>query len=928
MAHEQLEKPLPPPRDHFDAPQLPPKPRDLQPPQLPPVGGLSSLSLDGDLPVTPTSPTTPETTKKKTNPLTDLIDTEKGYVDLLTAIIRKVAAAWSRSNLPPKELDTMFRAIESVYKANRQLLSKLKDIGPNPSSPKALGDLLMKWRHPMRITRSSTLAALTNGVQVADNARLPNILNTLTTNFPPPNSDSGPWTLDSLFLLPKTRLKYYRKLYSRLLKSTSPGRNDHKLLAAAVEKLEFLLDTLDSRADIRVGESGRPSSTNPTPRPAEDEVVIDLRTQSVIAKTNNNLGPVPPPKRTSDFESESSSARGSSLSETQRSSSGTSWTQSRRGSSNTMNSPISDLERRLATERTLDIFTMKPKVVKLQMTPPTLTFKRELRCSVDVTVRFTPKATGQEWVHQRGHIFLLSDLFLLCERMTPEERADGGPDGPDMWLSYPPLAGKVLRVYESQTQENVLEVAIMRKETLFIQTENQQMLKFLLGEFKECIEFASSLPPPSKDLPPPVPPIPPTQTSPRNSEQLMSPRSTNNSPHSSLASPPPNMLRSSASSPGPPGPPRQMGPGDMMPPPRSTSSASLPGPPPRMGGPPGPPLQAPQPQFAGPPGSQFRNGSPGPSFQNGPPGPPFQNGPPGPPFQNGPPGPPFHNGPPGPPFHNGPPGPPFHNGPPGPPFHNGPPGPPFHNGPPFQNGPPGSQFGGPPFNGPPPPRPPSEPGQPPLRSSPSTRSLNSLPQDKPMPPPPHMQRPPLPGGPGGPPPNGFGPGPGPPPFVPGQPLPRPVLPSLQQPGQRAVSMADHFDAPSPPDSPVHEMPKHTGPVTTTVSAQMKCKVFLKQHHAQWKNLGAAKLKLYRQDPTNIKQLVVEADSGKKNVLISTIVLSDGVERVGKTGVAIELSDEGKRTGIVYMIQLRNENSAGGLFDSLLAGSDRTVAGGN
>jgi hypothetical protein len=151
---------------------------------------------------------------------------------------------------------------------------------------------------------------------VADNARLPNILNTLTTNFPPPNSDSGPWTLDSLFLLPKTRLKYYRKLYSRLLKSTSPGRNDHKLLAAAVEKLEFLLDTLDSRADIRVGESGRPSSTNPTPRPAEDEVVIDLRTQSVIAKTNNNLGPVPPPKRTSDFESESSSARGSSLSET------------------------------------------------------------------------------------------------------------------------------------------------------------------------------------------------------------------------------------------------------------------------------------------------------------------------------------------------------------------------------------------------------------------------------------------------------------------------------------------------------------------------------------------------------------------------------------------------------------------------------------
>ena len=125
---------------------------------------------------------------------------------------------------------------------------------------------------------------------------------------------------------------------------------------------------------------------------------------------------------------------------------------------------------------------------------------------------------------------------------------------------------------------------------------------------------------------------------------------------------------------------------------------------------------------------------------------------------------------------------------------------------------------------------------------------------------------------------------------------------------------------SPPGSPVH-----AGPVTSTISAQMRCKVFLKQQHQQWKNLGSAKLRLYQQSPTNVKQLVVEADTKEKTMLISTIVLSDGVERVGKTGVAIELSDQGARTGIVYMIQLRNETSASGLFDSLLAGSDRNVA---
>lgn len=127
---------------------------------------------------------------------------------------------------------------------------------------------------------------------------------------------------------------------------------------------------------------------------------------------------------------------------------------------------------------------------------------------------------------------------------------------------------------------------------------------------------------------------------------------------------------------------------------------------------------------------------------------------------------------------------------------------------------------------------------------------------------------------------------------------------------------------SPPGSPVLEK-KHVGPVTSTISAQMKCKVFLKQQHAQWKSLGAAKLKLYREDPTNVKQLVVEADNKAKTIVISTIVLTDGVERVGKTGVAVELSNQGARTGVVYMIQLRNEVSAGGLFDSLLAGSDRS-----
>jgi len=240
--------------------------------------------------------------------------------------------------------------------------------------------------------------------------------------------------------------------------------------------------------------------------------------------------------------------------------------------------------------------------------------------------------------------------------------------------------------------------------------------------------------------------------------------------------------------------------------------------------------------------------------------------------------------------------------------------------------PPGGPYGGPSHHQ----HPPSNPGSRPpsdgsyggsLRKSPSSRSMTSQYEQMSL-----RDQPPMP-----PYPDGL-----PPPRLPfarsdsssslnSLHAPQPLLPSAQI-SMRSMSTAGSFIEPSPPTSPVEETPQPTGPVTTSIAAQMKCKIFLKQHHAQWKSLGAAKLTLYRESPSNTKQLVVETDNNKKTILISTIVLADGVERVGKTGVAIELSDRGQRTGVVYMIQLRNETSAGGLFDTLLAGSDRFGVG--
>ncbi|KAJ3868730.1 hypothetical protein EV359DRAFT_70393 [Lentinula novae-zelandiae] len=847
VVRNKLSPPLP---DDFD--------QSLTPPRTP------SKSSDS-LTLRPTHPGSlpnfePSSKPKKTNPLNDLIDTERAYVDQLTAIIRKVAAAWSRSNLPPSELDTMFRSIETVYKANRSLLTKLKEIGTNPSSPKALGDLLMRWIDDLETPYSTYCSKFLSGFDMWDPVQSNPKLGSILANMSSSNALSTGnevWTLDKLFLLPKARLKYYKKLYGRLLKSTAPGRSDYKLLVGAVDKLERLLDTLEQRESIRVGYPDDSPAPQYAAHELEDEVVLDMRTES--------SPPVLPHRIMSTTTSHSSTA--------------------------TLSMPIADLERRLSTARCMDIFTMTHKArsslfihrcvlrknklrtdihvqaVKLQMSPPSLTYTREMRCSLDLIIRVTPRVTGQEIVHRRGHIFLLSDLFLVCERMSLEERATSGSNGPDMWLCYPPLTGKVLRASEVPGSDTEMQVHIMRKETLTLCLETRQERDAAMKDFGECIEFASSVGPVSKQAPPPVPPLPAMGGLPRSPVPIASP--SGNSQASS-----PSISRTSS-------PPSQPSPG-MESIASRTSSFNTQSPrssetPKRL-----PSFHDQRPTSAN--SSSVGIGQVFPVSRNPSLGSQHQAYPP---YGSGP-----GRGAPGPP-------PPPMKGPMQHPYPGGPArnmtAPSMQGGPPFDHPQPRAPF----MDGLPP-RPPSEPpmqANPPGRRSPSTRSLSAQ-QDHPRY-------------------NNIQQSSGTPLHAP---QPRPLMPSATF--NRALAETSFAD-PSPPNSPVAESSSlPTGPVTSSITATFKCKVFLKQQHAQWKSLGTAKLNLYKESPTNVKQLVVAADDKNKTVLISTIVLTDGVERVGKTGVAVELSDRGARTGIVYMIQLRNEKSAGGLFDSLLDGSDR------
>ncbi|KAG8744709.1 hypothetical protein FRC10_009623 [Ceratobasidium sp. 414] len=921
--------PPPPPPKHLNVDNSPGYPASNPPP---PPGGR-------------------EPKAKRGNPLVDLIDTEKEYLELLSAIIRKVAAAWSRSNFPPRELDGLFRGVEAVYKANRALNTKLKEIGPNPSDPKALGDLLMRWIDDLDPPYTRFINAYASGFDtwrpVQQNPNLARILGDLgnvLTSSPPQE-----WTLDKLFGAPEKRLRYYKKLYSRLLKTTSPGRSDHRLLVGANEKLDRLIATCEENRNTQIGDPNDhdtpglgveplpqvaylphtvspvtgpaphqpiPSAVaaeKPVPAPAapaafqlpplsfhaEDHpvphrndstdaptITPEIERDATIVGHGQPNGSAPPSRvqspeiaplsnafrRPVDGERVSSSTMGSridSMSSNGRMSRDTTFSSASPGSLDFSLMPAKELERKLCTDNVMDIFSMTPRNCKLQMNPPNLPFTRTVKFSVDTMIFFTPRVTGLEVVHRRGHLFLTTDLLLICEKMSAEEQAGFGPDGPDMWLCYPPLAGKHLQVSEISggqgmiatlvhnsllaltiSPENAFQLTVMKKEVLTIHAESRHMRDQIMRDIQECAERGATLTPIRTNLSP-GPGVSPS-------------RAVSPGPGLPRSPAPPNGERGPAGLPANPSPHhgQQRGP----------EFGSVPGPfPPNIRSPPPGPMSAPT--------------SRAPSVNQDRFGPPMGPGPIG------------------------------YGGPPGGQWHPPARGASMPGGPPAQ-GPPGQDLRRPPAG---------EMHGPPLRSQSSSKSLNSEyvepGRDGPLPPIPRMPDAARIGASA---PSSMYSEFGPPrlPFA----QPGPILspsqnnfPRNAQSGPGSQGLSSEYDV-SPPESPVDERP--TGPVTQSITCETRCKVFSQQQHQQWKSLGAARLKLYRTMPTNIKQLVVEADTKSKNILISTIVLTDGVERVGKTGIAIELSDKGARTGVVYMIQLKNESSANGLFDALLAGSDR------
>lgn len=264
--------------------------------------------------------------------------------------LQKVAAAWSRTNFPPPPLDRMFRRVEAVYKVNRAFGgvrtagrvtagSVLIVIGDRrdwptsqPTTARPRRWEICSWdgcarpcilavahsyprsqiedlEDPYSRYASTYATGFDVYPPVCTNGQLPAILMNMSTACPPPEPLIS-WTVDALFLLPYQRLKYYKRLYARLLRNTKEGRPDHRLLVMANDRLDRLLALAEVRLSVDVNHE---ESAPPSAGPVSVGRVVSSSTPTEKPRIRDIIQPEPPPKPAKDRESTASSTRGSSV---------------------------------------------------------------------------------------------------------------------------------------------------------------------------------------------------------------------------------------------------------------------------------------------------------------------------------------------------------------------------------------------------------------------------------------------------------------------------------------------------------------------------------------------------------------------------------------------------------------------------------------
>ncbi|CAI2179266.1 18008_t:CDS:10 [Funneliformis geosporum] len=370
--------------------------------------------------------------KQKANPIAYLIETEEEYIEDLRCLLQQVTNSWDNDNPPPPELDVIFSVLGKIYRRNNEFCSRLMQI----ASTNQIGDVLMEWIEEMEGPYAEYCQSYRQGIDL-----WPEIDNNLTLQQNISAQRNQPVSLDFFFEIPLKRIHYYKKLYMRTIKGFEPGWSDYDKFVVAIKRMDDLVELVK-----KAKETNRPRNNISMPVP---QTVL----HTIISPVNLLGGPTIPEIKTSPNIP-------------------VNWT-------------LPLLESQLDTSQVTDFFTKQLKSLKVVLTPPHLPFKREIVHHDDfIVIRHDGDGYNNHRAHVNSHLFLLTDLLLICQQLTPEEKALN--PSKELWLLYPPLSGRHLTINDLYDNKEFLQ-----KEHLVLRAENQNKKDIWLKAFTQMIEFAT-----------------------------------------------------------------------------------------------------------------------------------------------------------------------------------------------------------------------------------------------------------------------------------------------------------------------------------------------------------------------------------------------------------------------------------------------------
>ncbi|KAI8335332.1 hypothetical protein BC941DRAFT_430037 [Chlamydoabsidia padenii] len=210
--------------------------------------------------------------KSSQHPLTDLLEVETTYLKTLKVIDSQLAPLWMKQTTQAApDFTELLKYASDIFFVNKRFNQKLVKFAGNAQAPQELSNLLIHWVHDMEIPYTNYsrcyISNLNQRYDILANESIKSLLKNLS------QSSLHDITLELLFDAPIQQLKYYHGLYNRLSESIESNRTDFEYLVQITRRLEGILNI-----------SQKSSATSDTPSLDNSSIM-----QQVLQKKNNIL---------------------------------------------------------------------------------------------------------------------------------------------------------------------------------------------------------------------------------------------------------------------------------------------------------------------------------------------------------------------------------------------------------------------------------------------------------------------------------------------------------------------------------------------------------------------------------------------------------------------------------------------------------------